>query len=200
MSDIKLKEQPVRLEFVVIAVILLFSPVSRAQENNAAPAIQELHFLVGTWEITFEIYDTHVAGGDLLFSEAGTQVCDYDLAHNQVPTFITCKGEVTSDRGRTRTFRESIRYSRFINAFERIGVFSNWPEHAVETVYFHPDRRTLELRGVLGVENGMTERYEDIYIFNRTYTSYSRRNVANFSDMPVTEFNLTLAGTATKID
>ena len=188
------------LKYISFAIILLFSPFGHTQESSAPPTIQDLDFLVGTWEITFDIFDTHAPGNDPLFSEAGTQICAYDLVHNQTPTFITCRGEVTSNRGRTRSFQESIHYNQFINAFERIGIFSNWPEHAVETVYFHPGNQSLELRGILNVEDGMVERYEDIYSFDKTYTSYSRRNVANFSDMPVTEFNLTLTGTGRKLD
>ena len=166
--------------------------------QEVKPTVRDLDFLLGTWDITFEIYDTHNPERGILFKERGVQHCSFDLEQNGEPMFITCRGEVTSDKGRTRTFQESIRYGTFVNTFERIGIFSNWPGTSEELLYFHSDSRKIEIKGQLKVQDGMLERYEDIYSFNEEYTFYDRRNVANFSDMPVKEFNLTLVGTGRK--
>lgn len=188
------------LVFVVLLILVLPHAASSQENKNPRPTVQDLDFLVGTWEITFEIYDTHAPEKGVIFTEQGTQTCEYDLPLRGVPMFIVCKGEVTSDRGRSRSFQESIHYSRFSKTFERIGIFSNWPAHSFEKVFYHQDERMLVLKGELSVQDGMLERYQDIYRFDETYGSYTRRNVANFSDMPVTEFNLTLAGTGKRIE
>ncbi len=190
--------------FQVLLFITLTHPVIAADQSTE-PKIEDLNFLLGTWEITFEIYDTHQPERGVLFTEVGTQHCEADLLHRGAPAFITCTGKVTATEdsqvlaGRTREFRESIRFNRFIGALERIGQFSNWPTHSEEVVLFHPAKRTIEFKGELVVQDSLLERYEDIYQFNENYTAYERTNVANFSDMPVTVFNLTLKGTGKKI-
>lgn len=184
---------------VILAALFFSSDACSEEEGSSHSTVQDLSFLIGTWEITFEIYDTYTPGKRPVFTEKGTQTCEFDLGQDGIPMFVTCRGEVTSDHGRTRTFQESIRYGNFACAFERVGLFSNWPATSLETLYHDPAKRTLEIRGKLDVQDGMLERYEDIYQFDETCSSYVRRNVANFSDMPVTEFNLTLAGTGKKI-
>ena len=186
-----------------LAFVLLPAQADSADER---PSIKDLDFLVGTWQIRFEIHDTHQPERGVIIIEEGTQTCRYDLPMNGEPRFIVCEGDVTGTddspvlAGRQRTFRESIRYNRFIEGFERIGQFSNWPSHAEERVFFHPESRELELRGRLAVQDGMRERYEDMYTFSEDYRSYQRRNVANFSDMRETEYRLTLSGTGRRID
>lgn len=191
------------MKLLFVAVALISFP-SFAQTSNTVqaqiPKIQDLGFLVGTWDITFEIYDTHHPENGVLFIEKGRQVCSYELPNNGEPRFITCKGEVTSSKGRIRTFSESIRYSRFSQSFERTGIFSNWPATSNEIIIYDPALRKMVIEGELEVENNMLERYEDIYLFSPDLSSYSRKNVANFSDMPITQFNLTLAGTGKKVD
>ena len=177
-----------------------------AEESETPPRITDLDFLVGTWAIRFEIHDTHAPERGVIIIEEGTQTCRYDLTHRGEPQFIVCDGAVRAIEdspvlaGRARTFRESIRYNRFINGFERIGIFSNWPSHSEERVFWHPEQRVLELRGRLDVQDGLLERYEDLYTFSEDFSAYERRNVANFSDMPETLYRLTLAGTGRRID
>lgn len=186
---------------------LMFAvPLVADEAAEKKPTIQDLDFLVGTWRIRFEIYDTHQPDRGVLFVEEGTQTCRYDLPLNGEPKFIVCDAELEAQDGsesvggRSRTFRESIRYNQFLGSFERIGHFSNWPSHSEERVFYHPDRRELETRGRLAVQDGLMERYEDIYTFSEDHRSYQRRNVANFSDMRETVYRLTLAGTGQRID
>ncbi|MEK6153832.1 hypothetical protein WIW50_11255 [Flavobacteriaceae bacterium 3-367] len=194
--------------FYKFFLLFLFfgSLYSTAQEKPPSkPSVQDLDFLIGTWQISFSFYDTHKPERGVIFTETGTQECRYDMELNGVPMFITCEGEVTVDsgvfKGRTRSFREAIRYSSFIKkAFERIGLYSNWPATALETLSYNFEARTLEIRGELDVQKGLLERYEDIYRFNANYTEYTRTNVANFSDMPITEFNLTVEGQGAKLE
>jgi hypothetical protein len=188
---------------LLLLSLCLISISSIAQSPNPTqpplPNVQELDFLTGTWDISFEIYDTHHPESGILFTEKGQQVCYYDLPQNGVPKFITCKGEVTSSKGRVRTFSESIRYGRFSKAFERTGIFSNWPATSKEFLFYDSISRKMTLEGELEVEHNMIERYEDIYSFSPDFSSYTRRNVANFSNMPITQFNITLLGTGTKL-
>lgn len=191
--------RPFLLLSAVLHLSLSTPALAQDPGSSVTPTVQDLSFLVGTWAITFEIYDTHDPDAGVLFTEEGTQTCEYDLELNGVPQFIVCRGQVTSDRGRVRTFQEAIRYGPFVGAFERVGIFSNWPATSREVLYADLPRRRLELRGELDVEDGMLERYEDVYQFDESFSTYERRNVANFSDMPVTEFNLTLAGTGRRL-
>ncbi|QSE97085.1 hypothetical protein [Fulvivirga lutea] len=180
---------------LLVPAFLLITTFSNGQDQK----VQDLDFLIGTWEITFDIYDTHHPEKGIIFSEIGRQECYYDLEHNGEPRFITCKGKVAREDGRERTFQESIRYGNFSGTFERVGIFSNWPATSEELLFYHEAERRFEIRGELGVQDNMLERYEDIYQFNEDYTSYERKNVANFSNMPVTEYNVTLMGTGKKI-
>ena len=188
----------------LLSMLMMIQPAT-AQDDAELPTIEELEFLLGEWEITFEIYDTRKPERGALIVEKGTQTCRPELENHGTPQFITCIGRVTAaedspyQAGRSREFREAISYNRFLGHFERIGQFSNWPSHSEEAVYFHADTRTIEIKGELPVEDGMMERYEDIYTFSDDYTSYQRVNKANFSDMPVTLYNLTLKGTGKKI-
>ena len=188
-----------------LLLILLLAPSVSSAETGSRPTIKDLDFLLGDWDITLEIYDTHDPERGLLIIEKGTQSCKPELEERGEPQFITCVGEVTAaadspyQAGRTREFREAISYNRFLGSFERIGQFSNWPSHSQEILQYHAASRTIEIKGQLPVQDGMMERYEDIYTFSEDFTSYERVNKANFSDMPVTVFNITLKGTGTRI-
>ncbi len=185
------------MKTISIMLFILIHNVSIAQEKKLS--IKELDFLIGTWEITFDIYDTHQPENGILFSEKGTQKCFYDLYQNDEPRFITCKGEVVREDGRKRTFQESIRYGNFSGTYERTGIFSNWPATSKELLFYHEDERKFEIRGELDVKDHMLELYEDIYQFSEDYSRFEQRNVANFTDMPITEYNITLTGTGKKI-
>lgn len=184
--------------FFIICTFISTSCLSQ-NNTNVKPRVQDLDFLVGSWQIEFEIYDTERPERGVIITETGTQECTYDLALNGTPMFITCIGQMTSDKGRKRTFRESIRYSQFSQSFERIGLYSNWPATGLELLAYYPKEKKMVTRGELGIQHGRLERYEDVYQFNDDHTSYSRINMANFSNMPMTEFNLTLKGRGKKV-
>ncbi|WP_420601967.1 hypothetical protein [Flagellimonas sp.] len=182
--------------------VLFFSCTLFSQTKEQKPSIKDLDFLIGTWEIQFEFYNTYHPEKGVWFTEKGKQVCYYDLDLNGEPRYIICKGEVTSDSGRfkdrKRTFLEAIRYGNFVDGFERVGLYSNWPGTAKERLSYDSISRVMTIEGELEVRNGK-ERYEDIYSFDQNHTSYTRKNVANFPDMPITKFNLTVKGTGKKI-
>ena len=154
--------------------------------------------MIGEWEITFAIYDTYKPGEPPVYTETGTQTCEYGLDLNGTSMFIICTGTVVSTKGRTRSFQESIRYSRFSESYERTGIFSNWPATSKEFLTYDPETRKIGINGELGVTKGRLERYRDVYSFNHDFTTYTRHNVANFSDMPAHEYNVTLTGTGKK--
>lgn len=188
----------------VLLITILTSISLLAQDTpETRPTVQDLDFYVGTWEITFQIYDTHNPGQEALFTEKGTQVCEYDLSYRGVPQYIICKGQVVCDsrryEGRTRSFQEAIRYGQFEDTYERVGIYSNWPATGLELLRYDSANARFIIKGELKVQDHMLERYEDIYQFNEDYSVYNRRNVANFSDMPITEYNLTLTGTGRKV-
>ncbi|MDX1460950.1 MAG: hypothetical protein R3348_07830, partial [Xanthomonadales bacterium] len=142
-----------RMQSIFFVTVGLFLGSTVLADEASPPSISELDFLLGTWEISFEIHDTHNPDRGVIIIEKGTQTCEKDLLYRGEPIFITCVGRVTATEdspiaaGRTREFREAIRYNRFLGAFERIGQFSNWPAHAEEIVFYHPDTHSLELRG-----------------------------------------------------
>lgn len=193
--------------------LLLFSSVLlmtlSALKAQQLPTVQDLDFLVGKWEIQFAFYDTHKPNTEPIFTEKGVRTCFYEMKYRGVPMFITCEGQLvinstdddhTKGMGRTREFRETIRYSRFENSFERIGLYSNWPATGLETLFYDSTKRQFIIRGQLNVQNNMLERYVDTFQFNENYTYAERTNIANFSDMPIAEYNLTFKGTYKKIN
>ena len=194
----------------LICVSLLFvSTPSMLLGQERTPKVQDLDFLTGKWEIKFEIYDTHEPDSEPIFTEKGSQVCGYELKLNEVPMFLTCKGELVIDHtdekrsrhlGRKREIMETIRYGRFERNFERIGLYSNWPATGLEVLSYDSASRQLTIRGQLNVQGNMLERYIDTYQFNEDYTEAERTNIANFSDMPFTEYNLTLKGYYRKLE
>ncbi len=189
-------------KLLTFLTVLFFSCTLFAQKAESKPSIRNLEFLIGTWEIQFEFYNTYHPEKGIWFTEKGTQTCYYDLDLNGEPKYIICKGEVICDSGRfkdrKRTFLEAIRYGNFVDGFERIGIYSNWPGTAKEYLNYDSIARAMTIQGELDVRNGK-ERYEDIYLFDEGNTSYTRKNVANFPDMPITKFNLTVKGTGKKI-
>ncbi len=191
-------------QIFLLTLLLCVKSIYAQNSDSENPTVQRLDFLIGTWEIDFRIYDTHDPKASLpLFTETGTQTCEYDLSYRGVPQFIICKGQMICDsgrlEGRTRSFQEAIRYGRFENSYERIGLYSNWPATGLELLTYDSINSKMVIEGELKVQDNMLERYQDVYQFNDDYTYYDRRNVANFSDMSITEYNLTLTGTGRKV-
>lgn len=191
-----------RQALLSLTIFLTVMSYSQSTESKR-PTVQDLDFLIGKWEITFEVYDTHDTTRGVYFTEEGYQICEYDLDYNGTPRYIICKGELEGHggefEGRKREILEAIRYGRFENSFERIGLYSNWPATGLEILEYDSATAQLVIRGQLNVQNNMLERYVDTYQFNRDYSYFDRINIANFSDMPFTEYNLTLKGTGRKI-
>ena len=186
-----------------ISVISLLLSTLFVQSQNKH-TIKDLDFLIGTWEVEFDWYDTHKPGSKPEFSEKGTMVCSYDLDYRGTKKFIFCRSSLDTNEGRLKgRYRETlavIQWSKFSNSFEKTGVFSNWPSTGIMTFTFNPLKRTFYLEGKLGVQDGMIERFAETYQFNKDYTEFERRNVANFSDMPITEYNLTMTCKGKKIN
>ncbi len=185
-----------------ISVILLLLSTLFVQSQNK-PTIKDLDFLIGTWEVEFDWYDTYKPGLKPEFSEKGTMVCSYDLDYRGTKKFIFCRYSLDTNegrlKGRYRETLEMIQWSKLSGSFERTGVFSNWPATGFETFTFNPQTRTIYAEGELGVTDGKLERFAQTIQFNENYTEYQRRNVANFSDMPITEYNLTMTGKGKKV-
>ncbi len=183
----------------------ILSTSLKAQEKVAQkPTVQDLDFLIGTWDITFTFYDPRNPARGETFTEMGVKTCQYDMELNGVPMFIVCETELIGKaqqeklNGRKRKATEFIRYGPFVNTFERVELYSNWPATAIEQLDYDSLTNKFVIKGQLAVQDNKLERYEDIFQFNNDYTYYDRKNVANFSDMPTTEFNLVLIGTGKK--
>ncbi len=171
-------------------------------KDESKPSVQDLDFLIGTWDVSLKWYDTYNPGSEPAFTETGTMTCTYDLNYRGTNKIISCRSELYTDsgrlKGRDREVLELIRWSRFSNAYERTGIYSNWPATGIEKFQFDREARIFNIEGELGVQDGMLERYSETYQFNEDYNTFSRRNIANFSDMPITEYNLTMTGTGVK--
>jgi hypothetical protein len=185
---------------IIILTLFAVSTSFARNKSNKTPTVQDLDFLIGTWDVAFHIYDTHNPGSKPIFTEKGYETYEYALGLNGVPMFIICTGELVRGDGkgkkRIRQFQESIRYGRFVHSFEQIGLYSNWPGTGLETLEYDSVGRTIISKGQLAVQYGMLERCQDFFQFNDDYsyyehTNYEHTNQANFSDMSVLEFNLT---------
>ncbi len=184
------------------ALVATASPLN-ATDNEKVPTITDLDFMIGEWEIENRLYYHHEPDR-LLFVERGNMVCDYDLLLNGENKYIVCRGnwtviEGTQQVGRTRQTLDAISYNRFLGAFEEIGVYSNWPSHGANKLQFDPDRRTVTIEGELMLSNNIVERLQTTITYNDDYSAYTSRNVANFSDLPITQFNRVFEGRAEKV-
>ena len=183
----------------LLSTLLTMTFIAYSQEKKGEDLkVQDLDFLIGKWEISFDLYNAKKPNKGVVSKEKGFQICEYALATNDEPMYIICTGEVTNEKGRKRTFQESIRYNRFLKSFVRYGLFSHWPEQSRETLSYDPISRTLTITGTLGYSKGRIERYYDTYVFNNELTSYQRTHFTNLSDMPIMEFNKGLTGSANK--
>lgn len=186
----------------IVGLLALTHPVS-AEENQPAPEITDLDFLIGEWDIENRLY-YHAQPERLLFVEKGRMQCSYDLPLNGKNKYILCRAnwEVTEGSqqvGRTRQTLEAISYNRFARSFEEIGVYSNWPSHGANRLRHDPDKHVVVLEGTLMLKDHVVERLQTTIFYNEDYTEYSSRNVANFSNMPVTQFNRVFEGRGRKL-
>jgi|GEM_PF-3324499 len=187
-----------------VVVALVGCGVSFAQDTEEpTPTIEDLDFLIGDWEIVNHLYYHHEPDR-LLFVEHGKMSCDYDLKLNNEYRYIVCRGdwvvvEGSQQVGRKRQTMDAISYNRFLGTLEEIGVYSNWPSHGANRLRLDPEARTVTAEGELLLANNVTERLQTVYSYNEDYTAYTSRNVANFSDLPITQFNRVFEGRATKV-
>ncbi|MHA7872952.1 MAG: hypothetical protein ACX939_11435, partial [Hyphococcus sp.] len=189
-----------RVVLLIIAGACL--PANAQEHNGEAPTIRDLDFLIGVWEIENKVY-YHYEPDRLLFVEKGRQECRYDLLLDEEPQYITCEGQWRvdqDDRQRYRETRTSISYNRFMGAFEQIGVYSNWPSHGANRVTFDSETRVMFLEGELEVQDNVIERLQDKRTYNEDLTAYDVVNVANFSNLPITQFNRVYEGKGRKVE
>jgi len=189
-----------RALFLTCLIILGSSTLGWTQEESEPkPTIQDLDFLIGTWDVTFGFYDPRKPGSEVALTEKGIVICKFDMEFNGIAKFIVCEGKMDGSNGWKRTFKEYTEYNRLKNTFERIAIYSNWPGMARDQVIYNSEERLLDIRGTLDVQNHLVERYQDYYRFNEDFTAYERTAVSNFSDMPVDEYNLVFKSSARKI-
>ncbi len=190
-----------KYRYCLAILVTLFSTTLLAQKPiNKEPTIQDLEFLIGKWEINFDLYNTKKPEKGIVSRESGFQICEYALSTNDVPMFIICTGEVTNEKGRTRSFQESIRYSQFSQSFERYGLFSHWSSTSKELLVYEAEKRLIAINGSLGYSRGRTERYVDRIVFDESFKTYQREHKSNLSDMPGDIYNLGLKGQAKKVE
>lgn len=194
----------IRCMLFVVSVLLAGFGAANAQETeNTTPNIKDLDFLIGNWEIQNRLYYHHEPDR-LLFVEHGKMTCEYDLKLNGEHQYILCRGdwvvvEGSQQVGRERQTLDAISYNRFLGTLEEIGVYSNWPSHGANRLRLDPEARTLTAEGELLLANNVTERLQTVFSYNEDYTEYTSRNVANFSDLPITQFNRVFEGQARKV-
>ncbi len=94
--------------------------------------------------------------------------------------------------GQKRETLEMIQWRRFSNSFTRTGVTAIGLQQVLRLFISIPNKRVFQLERTLGVQEGMTKQYPEVHLFSEDYRSFTRRGVANFSNMPITEYNLTM--------
>ncbi|NQY96388.1 MAG: hypothetical protein HRT82_04445 [Henriciella sp.] len=180
------------------------SPLAATAQDaeKPVPSIQDLDFMIGEWEIENTIYYHHEPDR-LLFVEQGTKTCEYDLSLNGENRYILCRGEWTVTEGsqqvgRRRETLTAISYNRFLGSLEEIGVYSNWPSHGANRVSLDAESSTVTIEGELMLANHIVERLQTVLSYNDDFTAYTSINVANFSDLPITQFNRVFEGQGKK--
>ena len=189
---------------MLLAAVCLFPISATAQDaEDPMPSIQDLDFMIGEWEIENTVY-YHYESDRVLFVERGVKTCEYDLKLNDENRYIICRGDWTVTEGsqqvgRTRQTMTAISYNRFLGSFEEIGVYSNWPSHGANRFSLDPNSRTVTIEGELMLANHVVERLQTTLAYDEDYASYTSLNVANFSDLPITQFNRVFEGHGRKV-
>ena len=115
---------------VALLALLLFSGQLDAQEKS----IQDLEFLIGTWQVREDIKDRN-------WWEEATRVVRYVLDS----TFIEIDASAKSSSGKERTYRWYIHFNDKKQQFEMVSMFSNWHKVQYDLLDWDPETRKLTI-------------------------------------------------------
>lgn len=137
-------------------MLLTLSQLASAQSNGQS--IQDMDFLIGTWDVLETIYP----GTDRAFQEKGTRVCEYYLKD----TMIKCESRTNlSTSGRERVYVYLIKYNSRAENFTAINFAHDFPLHGYfrwnldmesEEIVFNSPRSVNDdqfVRGTISFEN-----------------------------------------------
>lgn len=186
-------------KLVLAGLAVVLAPgAAVSQDEGASPRTTDLGFLVGTWEVSVEGFNIHDPDAPPV-SRTSTKVCEYALEFKGEPTFIVCETTSETSDGSEVKLVEYINYNPEAGAFEKANIYNVWPVKVIETLTFDKEKRVIEIRGRVNLEEGL-ESYVEYWNFNEDYSSFERAAWMNYPTFAMTDFRQTLKGLAVKAE
>ncbi len=147
--------------------ILYFNIIIYGQERT----IQDLDFLIGTWEVRED-------NQEKTWWEESTRVGSYVLDS----TFIALKASAKSSTGKERTYLWLVHFNSKARQFEMISMFSNWPKIQFDTLSWNPSIRTLTIKN--GGDPNSTDYHERFgeLVFDKDFNGYIWKGQNKYGD------------------
>ncbi|NAY91917.1 hypothetical protein GTQ34_08305 [Muricauda sp. JGD-17] len=148
-------------------LILLCSARLVAQEKS----VQDLEFLIGTWQVREDIKDRN-------WWEESTRIANYTLDS----TFIEIDASSRSSTGKERTYRWFIHLNDKTQQFEMVSMFSNWHKVQFDLLDWNPETRKLTIRHA---PDPSSEEYHERFgemIFSDDFSSYEWKGENKYGD------------------
>lgn len=149
------------MKFTLINLLIAISMWQWTTAYSQESTIQNLDFLIGTWEVREE-------NADKSWWEETRRSAEYTLDS----TYIELNSEAVSSSGKKRTYRWFIHFNTKDQQYEMISMFGNWHKVQYDILEWDQAQRTIIFRS--GGDPGNDE-YHDRYgemVFNETFTEY----------------------------
>lgn len=147
---------------LTLIFLMLIGNSSFAQEDPNSVTIQDLDFLIGTWEVRED-------NEEKTWWEESTRVGEYILDS----TYIQLKASAISSSGKERTYLWLIHFNSKAQQFEMVSMFSNWPKVQFDILTWEPNARKLIIKSG-GDPN--SDDYHDRYgelVFDKDFNAYT---------------------------
>lgn len=148
----------------ILTIFLALSISSYAQKS-----INDLAFLVGTWEVREDNLEKN-------WWEKSTRIVQFTLDS----TYIQLDSEAITSSGKKRVYRWFIHYNSKEEQFEMISIFSNWHKIQFDILEWDENQRTLIIKNKPHSEE-YHERFGEL-VFNQNLTEYIWKGVNKNGD------------------
>ncbi|MEM9548067.1 MAG: hypothetical protein AAGA77_18950 [Bacteroidota bacterium] len=153
------------LYLLVLLSVFLIQDIN-AQEGK----LQNLDFLIGTWETREEIADKG-------WWETSTREIEYTLGGN----YIRLNAKSIDSNGREREYSWFINYNKNTEQFEMISMFSNWYKTQFDVLTWNEEDRTLVIQHKEGMDEEYHERYGEM-TFSEDFKNYTWKGENRYGD------------------
>lgn len=154
------------LKFFLLVLLIYSSEDLMAQDEK----IQELDFLIGTWETR----EDNLEQG---WWETSTRKIKYTLKGN----YIELQANSVDSNGKEREYTWYINYNKKTKQFEMVSMFSNWYKTQFDILVWDRKQRKLTIQNKPNSETEFHERFGEI-IFNDNFNEYTWTGENKYGD------------------